>query len=213
MRRRRLLQGGAVAGTWFMAGCIVGELGEPSVELIDIDTDEVREPDTMEMIATVENDGDEPIDVQLVGEISIDETDHVTRRNVSVPGGEHTYHLKNRYPAGLFDVFFYDAEVIDDPEEPPDGDAGYHDLYVVGIEEPSEASIERGSATVTSRVANRADPERTATLVTTFKLDGENYEEDREVAIPGGEIDEIGVAVNHPAPEFVYTYNYWSQIV
>lgn len=210
MNRREVLKAvglASIGASVSLAGCSDdGEGG--SLEVTNVDTDSVDEPDTVFMTASVENSGDESATDTLLGEVESDDVVHEQRREVTVDGGaEADFNLKFRYDTGLIDVFTPSASIESDPEAESANSVGFHDLIVVEFDGPTEDGIEAGRPTMTVTVENRGDGERTATIEAEVTISDNGYTEQQDVTLPAGESDEISIQVDAPEPSGVYTYN------
>lgn len=216
MNRREVLKavGLASAGVSVsLAGCSDDDGEGGSLEVTNVDTDSVDEPDTVFMTVSVENSGDESTTGTLLGEVESDDVVHEQRREVTVDGGaESDFNLKFRYDTGLIDVFTPSASIESDPEADPANSVGFHDLVVVEFDGPTEEDIEAGKPTMTATVENRGDGERTATVEAEVTISDNGYTEQQEVTLPAGESDSISIQVDAPEPSGVYTYNGMVQI-
>lgn len=178
-----------------------------------VDTEAVREMDTVYMTGTLENTKRDEEKVTVVGEISDDGEEYRERREVTVPAdSEVDFNLKVRYPTGIYDVYSYDACVETDPDEPADRSDGFHDLVVVGQRSLDDDDINSGRPDLTATVENRAEDSRTGTLEAIVEVSDSPYSAEREITVRGGDSDSVDVTVNVGDPPAVYTYSSGAKI-
>lgn len=208
MNRRKLLKAvgaASVGASISLAGC--SDEDGASLEVTNVDTDSVDEPDTVFMTATVENSGDDSASGTLLGEVDSDDVIHTQRREVTVDGGaEVDFNLKFRYDTGLIDFFTPSASIETDPEEDPVNSVGFHDLVVIEYSGPTEDDIEAGRPTMTAEVENRGGGERTASLEADVEIGERSYNERKEVTLQAGESDTFEIEASAAPPSGIYTY-------
>lgn len=216
MQRRQVLQGAGLASLGLaasLAGCSDGDgdgddgdSGGGSLAVTSVDTEDIGEPNTVFMVATVENSGEESGTGLVRGEIDDDGTVYEQHREVTVAGGEsRDVNIKFRFDTGIVTVFTRDAAMAEDSEQ--ENDDGFHDLVVTDYEGPSDDGIESGNGIVTAEVTNRGTEERTATLEAEVTVDNSASTGQQEVTLGAGESDSVVIAVSVTQPSGVYTYD------